>query len=76
MVLGLNYDGTRVSNDCNKLISARDHESQLEQNIIKEVVAGRIEGTFDHKPLVNLRMSPIGLVPKKDGRGGVWGSGV
>jgi hypothetical protein len=27
----VNYDGPRVSNDCNNLISARDHESQLEE---------------------------------------------
>ena len=65
----VNYDGPRVSNDCNNLISARDHESQLEETKLKEVVAGRIAGPFNHKPFVNLRLSPIGLVPKKMGGG-------
>jgi hypothetical protein len=65
----VNYDDRRVSNDCNNLISASDHESQLEEHFCKEVAAGRIAGPFNHKPFVNLRLSPIGLVPKKDGGG-------
>jgi hypothetical protein len=67
--LRVNYDDPRVSNDCNNLISARDHESQLEEHFCKEVAAGRITGPFNHKPFVNLRLSPIGLVPIKDGGG-------
>ena len=65
----VNYDDPRVSNDCNNLISAKDHEYQLEECFLKEVVAGRIAGPFNHKPFVNLRLSPIGLVPKNDGGG-------
>ena len=65
----VNYDGLRVSNDCNNLISAKDHEYQLEECFFKEVVAGRIAGPFNHKLFVNLRLYPIGLVPKKDGGG-------
>ena len=65
----VNYDDRRVSNDCNNLISASDHESQLEEHFCKEVAAGRIAGPFNHKPFVNLRLSPIGLVPKNDGGG-------
>ena len=65
----VNYDGPCFSNDCNNLISGRDHESQLEETNFKEVVAGRIAGPFIHKPFVYLRFSPIDLVPKKDGGG-------
>ena len=68
----VNYDDPRVANDCNILISERDHESQLEEHFCKEeVVAGHIAGPFNHKPFVNLRLSPLGLVPRKDGGGGV-----
>lgn len=63
----VNYEGPRVSTECNNLISAKDHEFQLGEKIIKEVNAGRIAGPFHRAPFANLRLSPVGLVPKKDG---------
>ena len=35
---------------------------------MKEVDLGRIVGSFQQKPISNLRCSPIGIVPKKTGR--------
>ena len=34
---------------------------------MNEVNAGRIVGPFSYRPVSNLRVSPIGLVPKKTG---------
>lgn len=35
--------------------------------ITKEINLGRVAGPFTTSPLPNLRLSPIGLVPKRDG---------
>ncbi|CAC5393622.1 unnamed protein product [Mytilus coruscus] len=51
--------------NCSNLISTKQHESELEEKIIKEIQAGRIAGPFKNKPFSNLRLSPIGLVAKK-----------
>lgn len=39
----------------------------LKKKIDKEIALGRIAGPFNYEPLGNLRLSPIGVVAKKDG---------
>ncbi|KAJ8307566.1 hypothetical protein KUTeg_015650 [Tegillarca granosa] len=63
----LNYDGPRVSTDCQNLKSVRCLENEALQIIMKEVELKRIAGPFFWRPLEKLRISPIGLAPKKDG---------
>ena len=45
-----------------KDLASRDVVSR---SILKEILAGRVAGPFESSPLLNLRVSPIGLVPKK-----------
>ncbi|KAM3928086.1 uncharacterized protein RB166_006214 [Leptodactylus fuscus] len=48
------------------LKSARDLPSVLRDKIYKEVSLGRIVGPFSSPPFHNLRVSPLGIVPKKE----------
>jgi len=46
--------------------SARDNTTILQQKIEKEIKARRVKGPFKDPPLSNFRVSPLGLVPKKN----------
>ncbi|XP_048367316.1 uncharacterized protein LOC125441063 [Sphaerodactylus townsendi] len=59
------FAGPRVPTDCGNLKSARDLPRVVEDKINKELQAGRIAGPFSSPPLPNLRVSPVGVVPKK-----------
>lgn len=48
------------------LHSARDNPEVFHSKIQTEVNLGRIEGPFAEVPFDNLRVSPLGVVPKKD----------
>lgn len=61
----LNYSGPREPTEAQNLKSARENPHIVRQKIHKELVAGTIAGPFTYRPLPNLRISPIGLVPKK-----------
>lgn len=61
------YDGPRVPTSCNNMVSAYLHEKPLAEKILKELKLGRVAGPFSFRPLQNLRISPIGIVPKKSG---------
>ena len=37
----------------------------MDNKLAKEIHAGRIIGPFDQPPLDNLRVSPLGVIPKK-----------
>jgi hypothetical protein len=63
----LNYQDPRLPTDANNLPSARKYPDILQGKIDKDVEAGRIAGPFVSRPLSTLRISPLGLVPKKDG---------
>lgn len=63
----LQYQGPRISTTCNNLVSVQDHPNEVKEKIDKEISLGRIAGPFDTEPLFNLRLSPIGVVAKKDG---------
>lgn len=40
--------------------------SVVSEKIQKEIEEGRVEGPFSSPPFPNFRLSPLGLVPKKD----------
>ena len=61
----LSYSGPRLPTNANNLKSVKGKELIVEQKIKKELDEGRIGGPFVARPFVNLRVSPIGLVPKK-----------
>lgn len=61
----LQYTGPRQFRDAKNLKSADDNKSTLKEKIEKEVSLGRIAGPFDHIPMPNIHISPLGLVPKK-----------
>lgn len=64
----LGYEGPRIGGETTNLKSVSDHLDETKSKIQSEVELGRISGPFDSKPITNLRVSPIGLVPKADGK--------
>ena len=61
----LNYVGPRMPSESKNLKSARMQPEITQQKIDKEVSEGRVAGPFSYPPLPNLRISPLGLVEKK-----------
>ena len=61
----LNYTGPRVATDADNLRSARRNPEIVREKIKSEIAAGRVAGPFCSRPFSNLRISPLGLVPKK-----------
>ena len=61
----LHYTGPRVSVDCKNLKSAFEFPALIQDKINSEILAGRVAGPFYTPPIPALRVSPIGLVPKK-----------
>lgn len=62
----LHYSGPNKSYEAPNLKSAIQHPDILDKKIQKEVQAGRVEGPFVKPPFANFRVSPLGLVPKKE----------
>ena len=60
----LGFSGERVAMEAHNLRSARDFPAVLSKKLEKELQLGRIVGPFQDPPLHNLRVSPLGLVPK------------
>ena len=61
----LQYQGPHKPTNCKNLKSASSHPDIVKQKINKEVQLKRVEGPFTNRPISTLRVSPIGLVPKK-----------
>ena len=61
------YEGPRLPTFCRNLVSAHQNNDELEQKLLKELKLGRIAGPFSYRPFTNLRLSPVGLIPKKSG---------
>lgn len=61
------YQGPRVASNCKNLKSLHSLQEEAMHTINKEISLGRVAGPFIHSPLQNLRLSPVGMVPKKDG---------
>ncbi|MBV2113440.1 MAG: hypothetical protein KUF82_21005 [Candidatus Thiodiazotropha sp. (ex Ctena orbiculata)] len=62
----LYYSGDRMPFDSKNLKSANLHPDIVRQKIKAEIDAGRVAGPFDSRPFPTLRVSPLGLVPKKE----------
>lgn len=62
----INYNGPRISVISKNLVSAEIYKEEAKLKLAKEVEMGRMLGPFNFKPIHNLRVSPIGLVPKPD----------
>ncbi|MEW8547291.1 MAG: reverse transcriptase domain-containing protein [Candidatus Thiodiazotropha sp.] len=61
----LHYEGPRVASEAKNLKSALEFPRIVQDKINKEILAGRVAGPFQECPISSLRISPIGLVPKK-----------
>lgn len=64
----LNYTGPRIGIWSKNLHSAQLYKNETLDKLTKEVQLGRMIGPFSQKPIANLRISPIGLVPKSDNK--------
>lgn len=60
----LHYYGPIESSFSNNLFSASEHPDRLDQKLIRQIQAGRVVGPFSEPPLPNLRISPLGVIPK------------
>ncbi len=61
----LQYTGPAASRDAKNLASALQLPHIVAAKLNKEVSSGRVAGPFSTRPISNLKVSPIGLVPKK-----------
>ncbi|XP_029454007.1 uncharacterized protein LOC115089819 [Rhinatrema bivittatum] len=58
--------GPETATEAKNLLSARNNEEVIALKIKKESDMGRVEGPFKDKPLPHFRISPLGVVPKKE----------
>lgn len=65
----LHYSGPRIHIESSNLISAHQHPRETMEKIADEIKLGRIGGPYEKLPISNLRVSPIGIVPKGDNAG-------
>jgi hypothetical protein len=61
------YAGPRVPYESRNLKSVFNNPAIARENVVNEVNAGRIAGQCSYRPISNLKVSPIGLVPQKTG---------
>lgn len=61
----LQFQGKRGFQNCQNLKSALDDPNNVQKKIDKEIKLKRILGPFKEKPFPHLKLSPLGLVPKK-----------
>ena len=60
------FDGQEEALFSKNLKSANTNLEILKEKIQKEVEAGRVVGPFEDPPFQNFKVSPLGLVPKKN----------
>lgn len=63
----LNFAGPRTLTESKNLKSAQQHPDQIKNILDQEIKLGRMAGPYPVRPFSNLRISPIGIVPKKSG---------
>ena len=61
----LHFQGPYKASCAKNLISALQHPEVVDSKLIKERQSGRILGPFNYPPFSNLRVSPLGVIPKK-----------
>ena len=59
------FHGPSSSTAAPNLLSAAQHPDLVDRYSAKELLEQRVAGPFSHPPLPNLRVSRIGVVPKK-----------
>ena len=62
----IHFEGIHFSSDANNLTSATENPSVVDAKIAKELEARRLAGPFHNPPLTPFRISPLGVVPKKN----------
>lgn len=63
----LNFAGPRTLTESKNLKSAQQHPDQIKNILDQETKLGRMAGPYPVRPFSNLRISPVGIVPKKSG---------
>ena len=63
----LGYTGPRVGGESENLKSVLQYPDKTKEKILNELKLGRIAGPFKTKPIANLKISPIGIIPKTEG---------
>ena len=63
----LGYTGPRLGGESENLKSVLQYPDKTKEKILNEQKLGRIAGPFKNKPIVNLKISPIGIIPKAEG---------
>ena len=61
----LEFEGKRGSQFNPNLQSALEKKEIVTGKIIKELTAGRFAGPFSEPPFPSMKISPLGIVPKK-----------
>ena len=61
----IHSEGPRLASVAPNLLSAQQHPHVVDEKLAKELAAHRLAGPFDTPPFPNLRISPLGVVPKK-----------
>lgn len=61
----VNYSGERCSQTSPNLKAALESPDIIEQKLETELSLGRIAGPFDSSPFPQFKISPLGLVPKR-----------
>ena len=61
----LHFQGPVTGHFSGNLVSAINNPEIVDNKLAKEIHAGRIIGPFDQPPLDNLRVPPLGVIPKK-----------
>lgn len=61
----LHYTGPRLPSDAKNLQSVNTNMDIVREKITNEVKNGRMAGPFQFRPMSTLRVSPLGLIPKK-----------
>lgn len=61
----LHFHGPQIGHFSTNLLSAAQHPEIVDSKLAKEVLAGRVPCPFTHPPLDNFKVSPLGVIPKK-----------
>ena len=61
----LHFEGPQVGQFWKNRLSAMQHPDIVDSKLTKEILEGRIRGPFEHPPFDNFKVSPLGVIPKK-----------
>ena len=61
----LHFQGTQQGQFSSNLQSALQNPEIVDRKLAKEICEGRIRGPFVQPPFYNLKVSPLGVIPKK-----------